>query len=228
MLGFRILPIPARPPASIVEAFSHCATAHISDNMSRLCGTSGLRAFHRTRRVCGVAFTVKTRAGDNLMIHKAIAIAEPGDVIVVDGGGDTRQALVGELMKMQAEVRRLGGFVIDGAVRDVGAFERGDFPCFARAACHRGPYKEGPGEIGVTVSIDGQVVHPGDIIVGDEDGLVVVRPEEADALLARVRAQAAREAAVQETILADELDRSWIDEALRAKGVIELGDTKAN
>ena len=132
----------------------------------------GLRQYHRSGRLVGTAFTVRTRPGDNLAIHKALELVGPGDVIVVDGGGDESRALVGEIMKNIAEHRGAAGYVIDGAIRDVAAFAASDFPCFARAVIHRGPYKSGPGEINVPVSIGGSVVSPGDIVVGDEDGVL--------------------------------------------------------
>ena len=144
----------------------------ISDNLARLPGAVGLRPFHRGSKLVGVAFTVRTRPGDNLAIHRALELVGPGDVIVVDGGGDETRALVGEIMKNIAEYRGAAGYVIDGAIRDVAAFAASDFPCFARTAIHRGPYKSGPGEINVPVSIGGSVISPGDIVVGDEDGVV--------------------------------------------------------
>ena len=98
----------------------------------------------------GTAFTVRTRPGDNLAIHQALELVGPGDVIVVDGGGDETRALVGEIMKTIAQYRGAAGYVIDGAIRDADAIADDDFPCFARAAIHRGPYKSGPGEVPTT------------------------------------------------------------------------------
>jgi len=112
----------------------------------------------------------------------------------VDGGGDLIQALVGEIMMSRARAMGVAGFVIDGAIRDVDAFMTADFPCYARGVTHRGPYKTGPGEINVPVSIDGMVVMPGDVIVGDTDGVVAFHPDEAAALLPLIRQQEAREA----------------------------------
>src|SRR6185312_12874020 len=143
-----------KPAAALIAAFREAPTPIISDNLERLPGAVGLRPFHRTgSRMVGAAFTVRTRPGDNLAIHKALELVGPGDVIVVDGGGDETRALVGEIMKNIAEYRGAAGYVIDGAIRDVAAFAASDFPCFARSAIHRGPYKSGPGEINVPVSI---------------------------------------------------------------------------
>ena len=155
--------------------------------------------FIATGRLVGVAFTVRTRPGDNLAIHRALELVGPGDVIVVDGGGDETRALVGEIMKNIAEYRGAAGYVIDGAIRDVASFAASDFPCFARTAIHRGPYKSGPGEINVPVSIGGSVISPGDIVVGDEDGVVSFPAAIAATVLEAVRAQIARE---EDTLLA--------------------------
>ena len=182
-----------KPPAEIIEGFRNASTSIISDNLGRLPGAVGLKPYHRSGRLIGAAFTVRTRPGDNLAIHRALELVGPGDVIVVDGGGDETRALVGEIMKNIAEWRGAAGYVIDGAIRDVAAFAASDFPCYARAVIHRGPYKSGPGEINVPVSIGGSVISPGDIVVGDEDGVVSFSPALAETLIVAVRAQVARE-----------------------------------
>jgi regulator of RNase E activity RraA len=148
----------------------------------------------------GTAFTIRTRPGDNLAIHQALELVGPGDVIVVDGGGDETRALVGEIMKNVAEHRGAAGYVIDGSIRDVAAFASSDFPCFARSVIHRGPYKNGPGAINEPVSIGGAAISPGDIVVGDEDGVVSFSPSIAEELIHAVRAQLAREEETLEAI----------------------------
>lgn len=184
----------------ILAAFGTAATAVISDNLARLPGAVGLRPFHRGGTMVGRALTVRTAAGDNLAIHKALELIQPGDVVVVDGGGDTSRALIGEIMASIAKSRGAAGMVIDGAIRDAKALSRSDFPCFARAAIHRGPYKNGPGESNVPVTIGGMVVHPGDIVVGDEDGVVAFPPAIAADLLKAVQAQETHEAEVLRSI----------------------------
>src|SRR5919206_3995612 len=186
-------PSVAKPPAKLIEPFKLAPTSIISDNLARLAGSVGLRPFHRAGRLVGTAFTIKTRPGDNLAIHRALEMVGPGDVIVVDGGGDESRALIGEIMKNIAQWRGAAGYVIDGAIRDVAAFAAGDFPCFARAVIHRGPYKSGPGEINVPVSVGGMVISPGDIVVGDEDGVVSFSQAAAPALLEAGCAPGARE-----------------------------------
>ena len=192
--GHRSFPSLPSVPEEVLDSFREAQVAIVSDNMNRLHGTRSLRPFHGSARLIGTAVTVKTRPGDNLMIHKAYAALRPGDVLVVDGGGDLNQALVGEIMMRRAQAIGVAGFVIDGAIRDVAAFVESGFPCFARGVTHRGPYKSGPGEINVPVSIDGLVVMPGDLVLGDEDGVVTFDRTVAADLLPLVAAQQAREA----------------------------------
>lgn len=184
-----------KPTAALIAGFKDAPTSIISDNLSRLAGCVGLKPFHRVGRLIGTAFTIKTRPGDNLAIHRALEMVGPGDVIVVDGGGDESRALIGEIMKNIAQWRGAEGYVIDGAIRDVAAIAADGFPVFARSAIHRGPYKSGPGEINVPVSVGGMVISPGDIVVGDEDGVVSFSQAAAPALLEAVKAQIAREEA---------------------------------
>jgi RraA family protein len=200
MIGSRRNPSAAQADAVLIAAFKTAATAVISDNLSRLPGANGLRPFHRGGVMVGTALTVRTHAGDNLAIHQALELVRPGDVLVVDGGGDTSRALIGEIMATIAATRGAAGVVIDGAVRDAGALAKSDFPCFARAAIHRGPYKNGPGEINVAVSIGGMIVEPGDIVVGDDDGVVAFPQAIAPDLLKAVRAQETREAEILQSI----------------------------
>jgi RraA family protein len=211
--------MPERPSRALVAALAEMVTPHLSDNMSRLrAGGAGLRPMHRGGKLAGPAFTVRVTPGDNLMVHKAIDLAEPGDVIVVDAGGAVEQAIIGEIMAAWAAKRGIAGLVIDGAIRDVGTISAGAFPVYARGVTHRGPYKNGPGEIGVPVSIGGMVVQPGDIVIGDEDGLIAVPQADAEAVLAAAREQKKKEEATLKAIAAGAIDRKWVDETLRARG----------
>jgi regulator of RNase E activity RraA len=202
----------------MVEAFRGIPTAIVSDNMARMFSAgAALQPLHGSAALAGVALTVKTRPGDNLLVHKAIDIAEPGDVIVVDAGGDTTNAILGEIMMAIARGNGAVGFVVDGAIRDVAAFKAAAFPCFARGVNHRGPYKDGPGEINVPVCIGGMVVEPGDIVLGDEDGLIAIRPEDAAAVLEGAKQQQQSEAEILRKIEGGTLDRSWVDDLLEER-----------
>ncbi len=220
-LGFAINTHKHTVSNATLKKFAKLAVANISDVMSRTNGTVDLRPFHKGGRILGRAFTVKTAPGDNLMVHKAIDMAAPGDVIVVDAGGPQRNAIIGEIMSTLAASKKIAGFVIDGPIRDVESLGKSNFPVFARAISHRGPYKEGPGEINVTVTVDGMVVHPGDIIVGDYDGVFAIRPDIADELAALVMAVEKKEKDILKQIAKGTLDRKWVDQSLRAKGVLK-------
>ena len=218
--GFRILPRIHTSP-SLVQLFEGLPVSIISDSLGRLGGTQSLLPRHRPGlAMLGVALTVRVRSGDNLLIHKALQIARPGDVLVVDAGGVLDRAVMGDIMKNVAKMRGMTGAVIDGAIRDSGTFRDDDFPCYSRGICHRGPYKDGPGEINVPVSIDGSLVNPGDIVVGDDDGVMFIAPSQAEALAATCQGRAADEAATLAAIAAGTYDDRRIDEALRARGIL--------
>jgi len=217
--SMRILDIPKRPDARLVAEFAKMVTPHLSDSMERLyAGGPRLRPMHREGKLAGPAFTVKTAAGDNLLVHKALDAARPGDVIVVDAGGFLDNAIIGELMMTRAKQRGVAGIVIWGAIRDSAEIGAGTYPVFAAGVTHRGPYKNGPGEINVPIMMGGTPVSPGDIIVGDADGLVAVPQELAAQVLASAKAILAKETASMKQILAGTVDRAWVDKALKEKG----------
>ena len=221
-IGFRIFPGPKRADPRLLERLRALPVSNVSDNMQRSHGTN-LEPIHRGGRMVGTALTVRTRPGDNLMVHKAIDMAAPGDVIVVDAGGALENALVGELMAGWARKRGVAGFVIDGAIRDSEALSEGDFPVYAAGVTHRGPWKDGPGEINVVVSIAGMVVCPGDLVAGDHDGVVAIPAEDAERVIAAAEAQNRKEQAALAAIGAGTWDRSWVDEALKARGCDPAG-----
>ena len=214
-IGFRIHPMTDRVDPALVERFRAIPVANISDSMSRMtAGGPRLRPMHKGGVLAGPAFTVRTRPGDNLMLHKALALAAPGDIVVCDGGGDLTNALIGELMIAYAIQRGLGGVVIHGAIRDSAAVRAGHFPVFAAGVTHRGPYKDGPGEINVPVAFDGMVIHPGDLVIGDDDGLLCVPRLEAETIYRAAKAKNEAEEKQMAATRAGTSDRSWVDAAL--------------
>ena len=224
-VGFRILDRARTPSPDLVAAFADLPVANVSDSMSRLTAAGPtLRPMHSSGGMAGVALTVKTRPGDNLMLHKAIDMAQPGDVIVVDAGGDLANALMGELMLAHAINRGVAGFVLNGAIRDLDNFREVNLPTYAAGVTHRGPYKDGPGEINVPVAIDGMVIHPGDIVLGDSDGVLAVPLDGAEEILAATQAKSDAETRQMAAIEARTNDRSWVDKALRARGCTLPGD----
>lgn len=219
--GWRINPRAAGPAADIVAAFQGLPAAAIGDAMSRNIGTVGLRQYHAdvNAALCGPAVTVRVRPGDNLMIHKALMMVQPGDVLVIDGGGDVSQALVGGLMRTTCVAKKIAGLVIDGAVRDVAEWAAPGMPIFAKGHTHRGPSKDGPGEVNVPVACAGLVVQPGDLVVGDADGVIAIPAAEAAEVLRKTRAHLEKEAAIRAANAAGTSDPERFDAALRAKGL---------
>ena len=217
--SMRILEIPRRPEPRLVAEFARMVTPHLSDSMERLyAGGPGLRPMYRGGTLAGPAFTVKTAPGDNLLVHKALDVAQPGDVIVVDAGGFADHAIIGELMAARAKQRGIAGLVIWGAIRDSAELGAGSYPVFACAVTHRGPYKNGPGEINVPITMGGMPVHPGDIVVGDADGLIAVPQSEAERVLASAKAILAKETRAMKEMQDGSVDRSWVDKTLKEKG----------
>lgn len=218
-MGFRIRTDFERLPEALLLKAKGLPVAAISDGMWRLTGSdAGLRQLHAGDPMCGSALTVRTRAGDNLMLHKALDMARPGDVILVDGGGHLQNALIGEIMITQAMTRGVAGIAIDGAVRDLDFIRRSPFPVFARGVTHRGPYKTGPGEINFPISLNGMVAMPGDLVVGDADGVACIPRLEAEGVLDAAARKMKTEAAQMAAIRAGTLDRAWVDEDLRRLG----------
>lgn len=220
-IGFRILTRDRVASKELVDAFAQLPVANVSDSMSRMTSAGPtLRPMHTSGGMAGVALTVKSRPGDNLMLHKAIDMAVPGDVIVVDAGGELTNALMGELMLAYAIKRGVVGFVINGAIRDLDNFRETNLPTYAAGVTHRGPYKDGPGEINVPVAIDGMVIHPGDIMIGDSDGVLCVPIDGAEEILKSTQAKSAAEIKQMAAIEAGTNDRSWVDRALKERGCI--------
>ena len=218
-IGFRILERKQKIELKTAVKFLSIPVANVSDCMWRLtAGGTTLRPFHKSGQMAGPALTVKSRPGDNLMLHKAIDLAEPGDVIVCDAGGDLTNSLMGELMLKHALKRGVGGFVLNGAVRDMDAFLEANLPVFAAGVSHRGPYKDGPGEINVSVAIEGMVIEPGDLVLGDWDGVLSVPIQEVEGILQKAMCKQSAELEDRAKIEAEEWDRSWVDRTLIERG----------
>ena len=219
MIGLQIRKRQRQVDERTVDRFRAMPVANVSDCMSRMTAAGArLRPMHASGKLAGPALTVKTRPGDNLMIHKALDLAQPGDVLVVDGGGDLTSALIGEIMVSYAITRGIAGFVINGAIRDYDMIRAGTFPVYAAGVTHRGPYKDGPGEINVPVAIDGMVIAPGDLILGDADGCLCVPYDDVEAVYRAVTEKMAAEAKTLAAIAARRHDTSWVDAALKRIG----------
>jgi regulator of RNase E activity RraA len=176
-------------------------------------------------RILGPACTVKVYPGDNLVVHKSLDIAQPGDIIVIDAGGSMMNGVLGDLISTKARHRGVAGFVVDGLIRDLPAIrELGDFPVFARGVSPIGPLHRGPGEVNYPICAGGIVVHPGDVVIGDPNGVVVVPSEIAPALLERLRARAAAEADYNNAVRRGEFSNAWVDAILLESGLQPDGE----
>jgi len=192
--GKRIYTKVTRPDRALVEKFRGIPSSNIADMMNRMYNMYGdLRCYTKDCTMVGTAITVHCSEGDNALLHRAMDMAEPGDVIVLNGGGCMSRALCGEIMFNYAHSKGIAGFVLDGCIRDADALQNLPFPVYAKGVTPQGPWKIGSGEINVPIACCGQVVFPGDIIVGDPDGVVVIRPEMAEEALEAVAGKYAGE-----------------------------------
>jgi regulator of RNase E activity RraA len=219
-VGFRIKKDFVRADSTIISGYKGIPTPNIGDVMGRM------GAMHHTIKpvnrpgihIVGSAFTVKTHPSDNLLVHKAMDLAKPGDIIVIDACGDMGNAILGEIMCHYAKLKGIAGYIVDGPVRDLTGIAELGFPVFAKGGTPRGPYKEGPGEINTIISCGNVPVSPGDIIVGDDDGVMVIPREEAEDVLAKAKSFSNKEKEIIQSIYDGNWDRNWVDEVLAEKG----------
>lgn len=216
--GFRVFTKVDRPARELVQGFKGIPVANIGDNMNRrACMNARIRPMNRSP-LLGTAITVKASPGDNLMLYAAIEMALPGDVIVLDAQAELSNAITGELMMSWARAKGLAGVIVDGAVRDAEALGEISMPVYAAGVTPNGPFKNGPGEVNVPISCGGLVVKPGDIIVGDGDGIIVIDPGEAADVLNKARATVDKETGIKSAIKNNAWDVSWVARMLEEKG----------
>lgn len=225
-VGNRIVRNFSRLDQLIIEGFRGIATANIGDVMGRMFAMHhSIKSLNNPGiHVVGHAFTVRTHPADNLMVHKAMDMAQPGDIIVVDAAGDMGNAILGELMCHYAKTKGIVGFIVDGPVRDLYSIREMNYPVFAKGGSPRGPYKEGPGEINTLISCGNVPVSPGDIIVADDDGVVVVPQADASEVLIKARQIQEKEQDVIQSIYNKQWDRKWVDDVLNQKGCIYVDE----
>jgi RraA family protein len=218
--GFRVKADFPRLEPALYKQFAEFATPDISDLLNRLYAMDPaitcLTGSHH--QVCGHACTVKVFPGDNLMVHKSLDIAQPGDIVVVDAGGSTMNAVLGDLVSTKAKHRHIAGFIVDGLIRDLPGIVPLDLPVFARGTTSIGPLHRGPGEINFPICCGGIVVNPGDIVVGDAAGIVVVPREIAEELLERLHGHKEANAAYFESVRRGDFSNAWVDRLLGELG----------
>lgn len=228
--GFRLRERFERPDPELIAGFAAFDTPAVSDLMNRLYTMVPLIKPMTDPKLplLGPACTVKCFPGDNLMVHKSLDLAEPGDVVVIDTSASPLTAVLGDLISTKARHRGIAGFVVDGLVRDLpDILALGDFPVFARGVTPIGPLHRGPGEVNHPICAGGIVVNPGDIITGDMNGVVVVPREIASELLDRLRRRSAVEADYRAAVSRGEFNNDWVDSTLEQGGVIKNGPAPA-
>jgi RraA family protein len=222
--GFRVRLDFARPDAALMSAFAPFATPDISDLLNRLYAVdAAIRCLTSPQhRLCGPACTVKVFPGDNLMVHKVLDVARPGDVVVIDAGGSTLNAVLGDLISMKARHRGIAGFIVDGLVRDLPGIMELDLPVFGRGTTPIGPLHRGPGEINYPICCGGVVVNPGDLVVADADGVVVAPQEILWELLQRLQSHEEKNAAYLASVRRGDFSNAWVDHLLHSQGCLEV------
>jgi RraA family protein len=219
--GYRVRHSIERPSKEVIEGYRTFDSADISDMLNRMY-TMDPKIYNTTTktRLVGPACTVKVFPGDNLMVHRCLDIAQPGDVVVVDTSNCQTNAVIGDMILMKAKHRKIAGFIIDGLVRDVEAMREVGLPVFATGITPFGPLHRGPGELNYSVSCGGIVVNPGDVIVADSDGVVVVRREFAADVLGRLEHNRERMADYVQAIKDGNFSNEWVGALLEKDGCL--------
>jgi len=220
-LGFQIRTKFRRLPTHLVEQFCGYESTDISDQLNRLYTMHhGISNLSNNLPLAGSAITVKVFPGDNLMLHKALDVAEPGDVIVVDTSGSDRNAVFGDLIANKAVHRGIAGFIIDGLIRDLDGVKQTKLPVYARGVTSFGPLHRGPGELNYAISCGGIVVNPGDIVVADSSGVVVVPKQFARSVLLRLGSHQAKMREYVRNVKRGIFSNDWVDRQLQSDGCV--------
>jgi len=221
-VGKRIFMKREMPDPTIISQFKSIPASNTADVMGRSCAMHPrirLVSSPAAQMMVGPAYTVKARAGDNLALHAALNFCQEGDVLVVSNEGDDSRALMGEVMMAYLKyTKKVAGIVLDGPIRDIDEIGKWDFPVYCTGTTPGGPYKEGPGEINVPIACGNVSVNPGDIILGDPDGVIVIPRKDAAQVLEDAKAfQAADEVKLQ-AAKGGTAKRGWVDKLLEEKG----------
>ncbi|WZL73063.1 RraA family protein [Clostridiaceae bacterium 35-E11] len=227
-IGNRIFLKRKLPSKEIVEGFKAIPAANVCDCMNRVYALNPeikLMSSPKEDIMAGVAVTVKVRPGDNLMIHQALEMAGEGDIIIVSNEGDRGRALIGEVMAAYAQyTKKISGLVFDGPIRDIDAISKMEIPVYATGYTPGGPFKEGPGEVNIPIAIGGVPVNPGDIILGDKDGLIVIPKNDAEALLEEAKILSATDSAKVDAAKNGTSNKQWVADKLTNKGCEIIDD----
>jgi len=207
-----------RPAEDLIQTAQSLSTSPVADILGRHGAMDyRIKPVREGMRVVGPAIPVRLPPADNLMAHQAIALAHPGDVLVVDTGGNVTNASFGEIMCTACQKKGIGGIVIDGVIRDIAQLRGMNFPVFARGACPNACEKDGPGTINTVISCGGVIVCPGDLIVGDDDGVVVVPKEKIESVIVEAEKLSTKESERLQQIERGDLYPAWLGKTLKAK-----------
>jgi regulator of RNase E activity RraA len=216
--GFRVKQDFKRLPGSLIEEFRKFASADISDQQNRLFGIpSNIVHLTDNKYMVGSALTVKLFPGDNLMLHKALDLIQPGDIIVVDAGTSTN-AVIGDMVANKAKHRGVTGFLIDGFARDIVGINETGLPLLGRGVSPVGPLHRGPGEVNYPICCGGVVVKPGDIVKVDDCGGVIIPQENAESILEKLKKIADVQEKYAQNVKAGIFSTAWVDEQLNESG----------
>lgn len=220
-VGFRVFTQRKLPEKEVMDGFRDLPAANVADVMGRSCAMSSeihTMLPHTDKIMVGPALTIRARPGDNLMIHKGLNLAQEGDIVVISNESDRSQSLLGAIIVAYARSKKLGGIVVDGPIRDVDEIAALGIPVYATGSTPGGPYKEGPGEVNTPISCGGVSVSPGDIVLGDSDGVIVIPRKDASRVLEEAREFAKLDAAKMQAALEGRAKRDWVDKKLTEKG----------
>ncbi len=210
-----------RPSADVIKTLGDQGTATVHEAQGRIgLLASYMRPIYNTAKMAGPAVTVSCQAGDNLMIHAAVEVCKPGDVLVVTTKSPSTDGMFGELIATSLIARGVKGLIIDAGVRDVADLTAMEFPVWSKAIHAHGTVKATPGSVNVPVVCAGETIYPGDVIVADVDGVVVVRRQDAEKVAKLGEDRLVKEASSRAKLKAGELSLDF--NKLRAKA-IELG-----
>lgn len=227
-VGKRIYLQRTLPSKDLMAQFREIPASNVGDVMGRSCGMDPrirLLSSPKSQMAVGAALTVKTCAGDNLMIHAALNLAQEGDFIVVSNEGGSARALMGEIMMAYLyHTKKIAGIVLDGPIRDIDEIRTWDFPVYATGTTPGGPYKEGPGEINVPISCGNISVNPGDIVLADPDGIVIIPQHDAPAILAAAQEFQKQDEAKLQAAKNGTAKREWVEKTLNDKGFEFIDD----
>lgn len=192
-----------RANLALIEEVSHYPVALIGDVLNRMgMMASAIRHTAGKPTFFGTILPLNTREGDNLAIHRALDEAQTGDVLVINGNSETNRSVFGDLLGEICLAKQVAAVVIDGAVRDVEELDSMGLPVFARGVSPAGPSKYGPGQVGIAVACGNVVCHPGDAIVGDKDGIIVISRTLLPSLVEKLKSQNAYEIKFREKVRA--------------------------